>query len=136
MAFPAFLYHIIFGTTSLVLCFITVFLGALFTGRIGDSSGHKEIYKMHKYMGIITGIFVIFTFIFMILPPYFSGETIAFELHGWIAFFALIVVILQVMLSLLFKQRAKIKKLHFFLGYILFGLLAAQVVLGLILVSF
>ncbi len=136
MAFPAFLYHIIFGTTALLLCVITVLLGAMFIGRIGDSRGHKELYKFHKYSGIITGIFVVFTFIFMILPPFFSGESIILGIHGWIAVFALIIVIIQVSLSLLIKDRKKLRKSHLYLGYILLILLTLQVVNGLMLVSF
>jgi len=135
MAFPAFLYHIIFGTTALFLCVITVLIGAMFSGRIGDSKGHKELYKLHKYSGIITGIFVVFTFIFMILPPYFSGQSIILGIHGWIAVFALIIVIIQISLSLLIKVRTKLRNIHLYLGYILLILLTLQVINGLILAS-
>ncbi len=72
----------------------------------------------------------------MILPPYFSGETIILELHGWIALIALMVVILQVSLSITIKERAKLRSIHLYLGYGLFVILALQVILGLILVSF
>ncbi len=136
MAFPAFLYHIIFGTTSLILSGVTILIGAMFAGRIGDSRGHKELYKLHKFSGIVTGIFVVFTFIFMILPPYFSGETIVLELHGLIALITLIVVILQVSLSVTIKERTKLRSIHLYLGYGLFVILTLQVILGLIMVSF
>jgi hypothetical protein len=123
------------GTISFVLCIITVILGAMFKGRIGSAKGHIELDKIHKYSGIITGISVVFTFIFMILPPYFTGETIVLDFHGWNATFALIIVLIQVSLSLVIKDRRKIRKSHSYLGYILLILLSMQIVSGLILVS-
>jgi len=120
---------------ALISCLISVLLGALFSGRIGKSKGHLELYQMHKWSGVITGIVVIITYIYMMLPPIFTGETIILSLHGWIATFSLIVVLVQVILSLAYKKRSKIRLLHLFMGYILLGLLAFQIAFGMFLVS-
>ena len=135
MAFSDFIFHIIFGTMGFISCLISVLLGALFSGRIGKSKGHLELYKMHKWSGVITSIVVLITYIYMILPPVLSGVTIILGLHGWIATFSLIIVIFQVILRLTYKKHSKIRLLHLFMGYILLGLLTFQIVLGMFLVS-
>jgi len=106
----------------------------MFTGRIGDSKGHKEIYVLHRWVSIITGIAVIFTFIFMILPPFFTGSEIVLGIHGWIAVIALIMVVSQIIVSLIIKDRSRIRIYHRYFGYILMILLSMQGVIGLILV--
>lgn len=135
MAFNDFIFHIVFGTMAFISCLISLLLGALFSGRIGKSKGHLELYQMHKWSGIVTGIVVIITYIYMILPPVLSGEIIILSLHGWIATFSLIIVLFQVILRLTYKKSSKIRLLHLFMGYILLGLLTFQIALGMFLVS-
>lgn len=120
---------------SFVSCLVSVLLGAFFSGRIGKSKGHSELYKMHKWSGIITGIMVIATYIYMILPPIFSGETITLQWHGWFATIGLIIVLIQVILSLAYKKRSKIRLLHLYMGYALLGILAFQIGFGMFLVA-
>lgn len=120
---------------SFIFCLISVILGALYSGRIGKSKGHPELYKMHKWSGIITGIMVTITYIYMILPPIFSQDMIILNLHGWFATISLIIVLIQVILSLTYKKRSKIKLLHLYIGYILLGLLGFQIIFGMVLVA-
>ncbi|MFX1479873.1 MAG: hypothetical protein ACFFCI_17280 [Promethearchaeota archaeon] len=135
MAFVDFIFHIVLGTMSFVSCLISVLLGALFSGRIGKSKGHSELYKIHKWSGVITGIMVIATYIYMILPPIFSGGIIILQVHGWFATFALIIVVIQVILSLMYKKRSKIRLLHLYMGYALLGMLTFQIGFGMFLVA-
>ncbi|MFX1269278.1 MAG: hypothetical protein ACFFAK_15060 [Promethearchaeota archaeon] len=120
---------------SFISCLISVTLGALYSGRIGKSKGHVELYKMHKWSGIITGIMVIITYIYMILPPIFSGQIITLRIHGWFATLSLIIVLIQVILSITYKKRSKIKLLHLYMGYILFVMLGFQIIFGMFLVA-
>ncbi|MFX1589211.1 MAG: hypothetical protein ACFFC1_13740 [Promethearchaeota archaeon] len=135
IAFSDFIFHIIFGTMSFLSGLVSVILGALYSGRIGKSKGHPELYKLHKWSGIITGIMVTITYIYMILPPIFSGDMITLRLHGWFATLSLIIVLIQVILSITYKKHSKIKVLHLCLGYILLGMLGFQLIFGMILVA-
>ncbi|MHA1985298.1 MAG: hypothetical protein ACW98D_01545 [Promethearchaeota archaeon] len=136
MAFPSFMYHLIFGSISFILVLISALLGAMFVGRFGESKGHKELFKLHKYTGIITGVIVVFTFIFMIAPPYFAMETIVLDIHGWLSVIVLLIIILQVSLSLIIKKRFKLRKLHMYFGYIMLILITYQVANGLYLITY
>lgn len=114
---------------------MTVLLSAMFVGRIGKSKGHMELLSLHKYFGIALGITVIITFIYMILPPIYEGEQIVLGVHGWFALSAVIISVSEILMRFLVKDKRKIRKIHFYLGYSLFIILTFQIVFGMYLVA-
>jgi hypothetical protein len=133
MAFPSFILHTIVGTTALIFCIFTIIFGAMIKGRFGNSKGNKDLLKFHKISGMMTGIFVILTNIFMVLLPLLAGTTLEFGFHGWVAISALIVVLIQIMVTLMFKKAPKMRKVHDYLGYLLLFILSTQIGYGLYL---
>jgi hypothetical protein len=72
----------------------------------------------------------------MIAPPYFEGDVIVLGFHGILGILLLIIIALQVILSLLIKDRRKIRKLHLISGYSLLIILSIQVFNGLYLITY
>ena len=89
--------HIIVGISSFFLCVITAILGATMAGRFGKERINKKVFKTHKYLSILTGLFMITAFLIMAIEGEleFEGEIEAESLHGAFGFAIFLLALLS-----------------------------------------
>lgn len=103
--------------------------GAMLTGRIRRSPGN--VFKRHKRIGIYFGAFILGSFIYGLWMRLGHGESILSSIHGKIGLIILFMAILQIIPSLVLKNRTKYRRLHKIIGYFLPPILAIDAVWGL-----
>lgn len=109
--------HALIAIIGLVLMIYTLTTGAMLKGRIKRSSGN--IFKLHKRGGIYFGAFIIGSFIYGLWIKLQHGESILSSVHGKLGLLILLIVVFQLLLSLVLKNRAKYRGLHKVIGYAL-----------------
>ena len=125
------LFHIIFGTSSVVLGLLIIIFGAINAGRFGDSRITKKIFKFHKYFSIILGIIVIFSFFGGISSLLIEGHEIFQSIHSWTGLSIVIISIIQIISSLTITDRKKLRNIHKYAGYILLIVISIQLITGI-----
>lgn len=107
--------HALIAIISLVLMIYTLATGAMLKGRIKRTSGN--IFNSHRRGGIYFGAFILGSFIYGLWIKLQHGEFIIASIHGKLGLIILIIVVLQVIPSLVLKNRAKYRRLHKIMGY-------------------
>jgi len=121
--------HALIGITDLVLMIYVLATGAMLRGRIKKASGN--IFDLHKRGGIYLGAFILGLFIYGLWLRLQHGEPILLSIHGKLGLIIVVIALLQVIPSLLLKNRAKYRRIHRILGYSLGLILIIDATWGL-----
>src|SRR5665647_3674243 len=92
--------------------------GALLKRRIKKKS-QGNVFKFHKRVGIYFGALILGSFIYGLWIRLQHGESILSSVHGKLGLIILLIVILQLVPSLVLKNRATYRRLHKIMGYTL-----------------
>jgi hypothetical protein len=129
LAYERWVGHALIAIVSLVLMIYTLTTGAMLKGRIKKSSGN--LFKFHKRSGIYFGSFILGSFIYGLWIRLQHGESILSSVHGKLGLIILLIVILQLVPSLVLKNRATYRRLHKIMGYTLAPILIIDAGWGL-----
>lgn len=121
--------HAVVSVTGLVLMISVVVNGATLTGKL--KRGATNAYTLHKTVSVLFSLFMLGTFFFGLWITYSHGEELLFSIHGWLGLAIVIIAILQVIPSLVFKRRGKVRFPHMLLGYTVIFLVVLQTAWGL-----
>lgn len=98
-------------------------------GRIKRKPGN--IFRLHRRSGVYFGAFILGSFIYGLLMRLQHGEPILVSIHGKFGLIIVLIVILQVIPSLILKNRASYRGLHKIMGYALAPILFIDASWGL-----
>lgn len=129
LAYDNWIGHALIAIISLMLIIYVLTTGAMLRGRIKRSSGN--IFKLHKKGGIYFGAFILGLFIYGLWIRLQHGESILSSVHGKLGLIILLIMIVQLFLSLVFKNRARYRGLHKMMGYALAPILIIDAGWGL-----
>ena len=129
LAYENWIGHALIAIISLLLMVYALTTGAMLKGRIKRSSGN--IFKLHKRGGIYFGTFILGSFIYGLWIKLQHGESILSSVHGKLGLVILLIVALQVLPSLILKNRARYRGLHKIMGYALAPILVIDASWGL-----
>lgn len=121
--------HALIAIIGLVLMIYVLTTGAMLKGRIKRSSGN--IFKLHKKGGVYFGAFILGSFGYGLWIRLQHGESILSSIHGKLGLIILLIVVLQLIPSLVLKNRARYRKLHKIIGYALAPILLIDASWGL-----
>jgi len=129
LAYDNWIGHALIAIISLMLIIYILTTGAMLRGRIKRSSGN--IFKLHKKGGIYFGAFILGLFIYGLWIKLQHGESILSSIHGKLGLIILLIMIVQLFLSLVFKNRSRYRGLHKMMGYALAPILIIDAGWGL-----
>lgn len=121
--------HALIAIISLLLMSYVLTTGAMLKGRLKRKSGN--IFKLHKRSGIYFGALILGSFIYGLYIRLQHEESILSSVHGKLGLAILLIVTLQVLPSLILKNRAKYRGLHRIIGYTLAPILVIDADWGL-----
>jgi hypothetical protein len=121
--------HALIAITGLVLMIYALATGGMLRGRIKRISGN--IFNLHRRGGIYFGAFILGSFIYGLWLKLQHGESILASVHGKLGLIILVIVVLQVIPSLVLKNRARYRRLHKIMGYSLAPILIIDASWGL-----
>lgn len=121
--------HALIAIISLLLMSYVLTTGAMLKGRLKRKSGN--IFKLHKRSGIYFGALILGSFIYGLYIRLQHEESILSSVHGKLGLAILLIVTLQVLPSLILKNRAKYRGLHRIIGYTLAPILVIDAGWGL-----
>lgn len=121
--------HALIAITSLFLIIYALTTGAMLKGRIKRKPGN--IFRLHRRSGVYFGAFILGSFIYGLLMRLQHGESILLSIHGKLGLIIVLIVIMQVIPSLVLKNRASYRGLHKIMGYILAPILFIDASWGL-----
>ncbi len=129
LAYENWIGHALIAIISLLLMGYALTTGAMLKGRLKRKSGN--IFKLHRKYGIYFGAFVLGSFIYGLWMRLQHGESILSSVHGKLGLIILLIVTLQIIPSLILKNRAKYRGLHRIIGYALAPILIVDAGWGL-----
>lgn len=122
--------HALIAIISLALMVYALTTGAILKGRIKKKSPGNVI-KLHKRVGIYFGALILGSFIYGLWLRLENGESILASVHGKLGLIILLIGVLQVIPSLILKNRASYRILHKIMGYSLAPILIIDASWGL-----
>ena len=122
--------HALIAIVSLALMVYALTTGAILKGRIKKRSP-GNVFKLHKRVGIYFGALILGSFIYGLRMTLGHEESVLASVHGKLGLLILLLVILQVIPSLVLKNRASYRNLHKIIGYILAPILIVNAAWGL-----
>jgi hypothetical protein len=129
LAYDSWIGHALIAIISLLLMIYALTTGAMLKGRIKRNPGN--IFRLHRRSGIYFGAFILGSFIYGLLMRLQHGESVLSSIHGKLGLIIVLIVILQVIPSLVLKNRASYRGLHKIMGYILAPILFIDASWGL-----
>jgi hypothetical protein len=129
LAYVKWIGHALIAIISLALMIYTLTTGARLKGRIKRSSGN--VFKLHKRGGTYFGALILGSFIYGLWIRLQHGESIISSIHGKLGLIILIIVILQLIPSLVLKNRSWYRRFHKIIGYALAPILIIDAGWGL-----
>lgn len=129
LAYESWIGHALIAITSLLLMVYALTTGAMLKGRLKRSS--RNIFKLHKRGGIYFGAFILGSFIYGLWIRLQHGESILSSVHGKLGLIILLIVVLQILPSLILKNRTRYRGLHKIVGYALAPILVIDAGWGL-----
>lgn len=129
MVYVKWIGHALIAITSLMLMIYTLATGSMLKGRIKRSSGN--VFKLHKRGGIYFGAFILGSFVYGLWIRLQHGESIISSIHGKLGLIILLIIILQLVPSLIIKNRVWYRNLHKIMGYALAPILIIDAGWGL-----
>ncbi|MHA1413393.1 MAG: DUF4079 family protein [Promethearchaeota archaeon] len=124
--------HIYLGISSFIVGMIVILLGMIVKGRFSFMKTNKKYFKTHKIVAYIFSILILTSFFFGFFSLIIEGQDVLQSIHSVFGLILVIIVMLQVIPSMLIKNRIKIKGIHRYLGYILSMILTIQFIIGII----
>jgi hypothetical protein len=122
--------HALIAIISLALMVYALTTGALLKGRIKKKS-QGNVFKLHKRAGIYFGAIILGSFIYGLWIRLQHGESILSSVHGKLGLIILLIAFLQLIPSLVLKNRARYRGLHKMMGYALAPILFIDASWGL-----
>ena len=122
--------HAILGFAVLFLVVCILITGASLSGRIKGWDG-KNLFKIHKRISILLSVVVMSTFFYGLWVTSLHGKPLLSSIHGWLGLAIAVLAVIQLVPSLVIKERTKLKTPHMLLGYTLALLVLLEVVWGL-----
>ncbi|OEU41219.1 hypothetical protein BGV40_16170 [Methanosarcina sp. Ant1] len=122
--------HALIAIISLVLMVYALTTGAILKGRIKKRSP-RNVFKLHKRVGIYFGALILGSFIYGLWIRLQHGESILSSVHGKLGLIILLIAFLQLIPSLVLKNRARYRGLHKMMGYVLAPILFIDASWGL-----
>lgn len=116
---------------SLVLMISALVTGAMLKGRIKKKKNPTSLFPLHKKVGIYFGTFILGTLLYGLLIKLQYEVPVMTSVHGRLGFILLLIVTLQLVPSLMVKDRARIRRAHKILGYSLAPLMFLEASWGL-----
>ncbi|WP_156161080.1 MULTISPECIES: hypothetical protein [unclassified Methanosarcina] len=129
MLYESWIGHALIVLISLLLIIYALATGAMLKGRIKRKPGN--IFRLHRRSGIYFGAFILGSFTYGLLMSLQHGEPILVSIHGKLGLIIVLIVILQVIPSLVLKNRASYRGLHKMMGYSLAPILFIDASWGL-----
>lgn len=123
------LVHALIAIISLLLIIYALATGAMLKGRIKRKPGN--IFRLHRRNGVYFGAVILGSFIYGLLMRLQHGDSILSSIHGKLGLVIVLIVILQVIPSLVLKNRASYRGLHKIMGYMLAPILFIDASWGL-----
>lgn len=121
--------HAIVAVIALALAIYASATGAMLKGRIKGSS--TDVFWLHRRIGVSLGAFVLGSIIYGIWIRLQHADPILSSVHGRLGLIILIGMVLQIVPSLVKKDRAGYRGLHMVLGYLLPAILVIDSAWGL-----
>ena len=122
---------------ALFFLIAVVVYGAKLVGRLKKTQG-VNLFRLHRKIGVFIAVLIIVTFFHGIWDRIFMGEPFFWQhseplvtvSHGWLGLAIMVVALMQVVPSLVVKDRKRISRLHMIFGYTLLMLVVIQICLG------
>jgi len=121
--------HALIAIICLLLIIYTLTTGAMLKGRIKRNPGN--IFRLHRRSGIYFGAFILGSLIYGLLMKLQHGEPVLSSIHGKLGLIIVLITILQVIPSLVLKNRSSYRGLHKIMGYALAPILFIDAAWGL-----
>jgi hypothetical protein len=115
---------------GLVLMCVVILTGSVQKGRIRTVRIH-HIFRYHRIASICFSFIVIVTFILGLLTMLEHGEPLLSSLHGLVGLALVVLAVVQLVPSLLVRERIRIRFAHMVVGYTIIPLYIFQTILGL-----
>jgi hypothetical protein len=122
--------HAVAGTFSLILIITIMMSGGMLAGRLG-SRENVPVFPVHRTVSIWFSIFVLGSFLFGLGVMAFQGKPVLASAHGLLGLVVAVLAAVQLIPSLLMKNRASLREIHRIVGYLLAPLVTLQVIAGL-----
>jgi hypothetical protein len=122
--------HAVAGVFSLILIITLMTTGGMLTGRL-RSWEHVRIFPVHRTVSIWFSIFVIGSFLFGLGVTALQGKPALTSAHGLLGLVVAVLAAVQLIPSLVMKNRASVREVHRIVGYLLAPLVTLQVIGGL-----
>ena len=104
--------------------------GGMLTGRL-RSWENVRVFPVHRTLSIWFSIFVIGSFLLGLGVTAFQGKPVLASAHGLLGLVVAVLAAVQLIPSLLTKNRASLREVHRIVGYLLAPLVTLQVIAGL-----
>ena len=121
--------HAAIALTGLAFLTAHIFTGAMVRGRV-KTSRLPGRFRLHRMTSIWFGVFVVATFVQGLLTTAGHGEPVLESPHGIIGLALAVLVIVQVVPSILIRNRGRLRFPHMVVGYAIVPLYLLQVVVG------
>lgn len=121
--------HAFIALISLMLMISALVTGAMLKGRI--EKNQTNLFPLHKKIGIYFGTFILGTLLYGLLIKMQHEVPVLTSVHGRLGLILLLIVILQLVPSLMVKDRDRIRRAHKILGYSLAPLMFLEASWGL-----
>ena len=122
--------HAVAGVFSLILIITIMMTGGMLTGRL-RSWENVRVFPVHRTVSIWFSIFVIGSFLFGLGVTALQGKPVLGGAHGLLGLVVAVLAAVQLIPSLLTKNRASLREVHKVVGYLLAPLVTLQVIVGL-----
>ena len=122
--------HAVTSIIGMIFMVVVILTGAVQKGRIQTIRLH-QVFRYHKMASMWFSLFVIGTFVLGLLTTLEHGEPLLQSPHGIVGLTLFLMAVIQLVPSLLIKQRDRIRALHMVVGYTIVPVFILQTVLGL-----
>jgi hypothetical protein len=122
--------HAVTSIVGLFLMCVVILTGAAQKGR-SRTIRIYHIFRYHRIASICFSLIVIVTFILGLLTMLEHGEPLLISLHGLVGLALITLAIVQLVPSLLVRERIRIRFAHMVVGYTIIPFYIVQMILGL-----
>jgi len=121
--------HATLAVAGILLWILVSASGILFKRKV-FKVWERNTFTYHKALSVLFTLVMIVTFIYGLQVTASHGEPLMSDNHGWIGLAIVVLALIQTIISLLLKNRQKIRVPHKILGYAIGILLLIQLILG------
>lgn len=121
--------HAVLSLICLGFAIWLVTTGPILSGRIHRGRS-TDVFKVHRRLAVWFTIFVVAVFLYSLAIESQPGEPLLHSPHGWFGLLIAVLAVIQIVPSLVVKNRKGIKRAHMVLGFLLPILVILQVAYG------